>query len=792
MKNRLIWGIAILVMAAAGAVGASAQVEVSPGVARVSYIHGDVSTQRGDSGDWAAAVLNAPVVAGDKVSTGDDARAEVQFDYANILRMGDHAQATVADITRNKIQVQIGEGIANYDVLKGSEADAEIDTPNAAIHPARRGASLRVIVNSAEESQVIVRDGEVEVSTQQGSTQVRPGEMITVHGAGESAEYKVEEAPGRDDWDSWIGERNHKIESASSWKDTNRYYTGSEDLDAYGHWRDTPDYGRVWQPASADPDWAPYRDGRWVWEPYYGWTWVAGEPWGWAPYHYGRWMYYESSWVWWPGPVMVTPYYRPIWAPAYVSFFGFGGGVGWSVGVGFGSFGWLPLGPGDYCHPWWGGHRDRFNVVNVTNITNINNYHGGPRYGRDLGGLAPLRGNGVSNLGLASTNVHVRGGISSVSAGHFGSGMERPHRIDGTSFRDAHVMTGNLPVVPTRASLSASNRAASPGTMRGNAPQRFFGTTARPANTGSFERQATSLQQSIQRTGQFTPVRSGEPGTMGNRGNSFPNSGTKPSAGVNTGARGPMGGNTPNVGANGGVNSGVSRGTTNGWSRFGSQPGSRGPVSSPGSNGSFNNNVARPGQSSGPQGSRGGSDGWHNFSRPGTSSGGVGNSGQGNGSRGPSSSSPSQRSVSPSYSRPERSITPSDSGRSNSVPRPQGSYSRGSSGDYRPFTPSTQNSGPSNRSYGPGSGSGNNRSYSPPSYSSGSSRNSYSRPPLNMRQPIVGRSSGGSSGGRPSGGYSGGGSHGGGSAPRGGSSGGSHGGGGGSSHGGGSPHGRGR
>ena len=55
------------------------------GVGRISMIHGDVSTQRGDSGTWSAAILNQPVVNGDKVSTGDGGRAEVQLDYANAL-----------------------------------------------------------------------------------------------------------------------------------------------------------------------------------------------------------------------------------------------------------------------------------------------------------------------------------------------------------------------------------------------------------------------------------------------------------------------------------------------------------------------------------------------------------------------------------------------------------------------------------------------------------------------------------------------------------------------------------
>ena len=43
--------------------------KVDQGVGRISMIHGDVSTQRGDSGTWSAAVLNQPVVNGDKVST---------------------------------------------------------------------------------------------------------------------------------------------------------------------------------------------------------------------------------------------------------------------------------------------------------------------------------------------------------------------------------------------------------------------------------------------------------------------------------------------------------------------------------------------------------------------------------------------------------------------------------------------------------------------------------------------------------------------------------------------------
>ena len=61
------------------------------------------------------------------------------------------------------------------------------------------------------------------------------------------------------------------------------------------------------------------------------------------------------------------------------------------------------------------------------------------------------------------------------------------------------MMAGNLPVVPSRASLSASGRAAAPSTVRNGGSQRFFGSAhnnvARPV---SFQQQTASLRQTMQ------------------------------------------------------------------------------------------------------------------------------------------------------------------------------------------------------------------------------------------------------------------------------------------------------
>jgi hypothetical protein len=448
----------------------------APGMARLSLIIGDVSTQRGDNGDWVAATVNTPIAVDDRVATSNNGRTELQLDSADVLRMSASATAKVANLSRTNIQLQIGQGLVTYSVLRGSEANSEIDTPNAALHPNGPG-QFRILVNSDAETQITVRQGSADVSTPQGSTHVDAGQLITVAGT-DNPQYKTENAPGRDDWDTWNNDRDKRIESAASWHDTDRYYTGTEDLDANGTWTEVPDYGQVWVPAQG-PDWAPYRDGRWVYEPYYGWTWVSYESWGWAPYHYGRWFMYDNSWAWWPGPVYGYPGYYPIWSPAYVSFFGFGGGgfgfgIGFGFGGGFGRFGWLPVGPGDWYHPWYGRYGGRSNFASVGGFRDDH---------QGFGPLAGNRGRQFSNVGEAMSNDRVRSGISSMSGSDFGRSAVSAHQsaISAASFRQASLVSGRMPVTPSRESYSPSGREASASAIRNAAPssQHFFNGSSR-------------------------------------------------------------------------------------------------------------------------------------------------------------------------------------------------------------------------------------------------------------------------------------------------------------------------
>jgi hypothetical protein len=565
--------------------------ESQPGVARVSVAEGDVSTQRGDNGEWVAVTQNTPISPDDRISTGDKSRAEIELNGTNVLRMSERSTARIAAISRNEIHVQIGQGLVTYNVIRGSEARSVIDTPNSSIRPLDPEGEYRIVVNSDSETKVIVRRGSVEVTTSQGSTRVEKGNMITVAGT-DAPKYQVSLAPERDDWDQWNSERNRGIRSAQSWHNTNPNYTGSEDLDRNGVWSEIPDYGPVWTPSVA-PGWAPYRAGRWVYQPYYGWTWVSYEPWGWAPYHYGRWFVYGGNWVWWPGPVGVYPGYYPVWAPAYVSFFGWGApgfgigiGFGFGFGFGFGHVGWLAVGPGDHFHPWFGRFGGGVHAVGVANI------HGGGFANRGVAPLAGNRGTQFSNVNGALTNSHIRSGMSSMDSNQFGKSAVPSHQtaLSAASFKQASMMTGKTGISPSRQSYSSTDKSPGVSSVRNatSRSQHFFNASSKPSttsasNAGSRASGANSTSRTTANSGARSASNSqsaSRPGPSASR-PATSSSRTAPAQGTQSARGGWQRSTPPTQSANNRSPYGQSPYGRAGQSPYGSRGGAYGPYSRP-------------------------------------------------------------------------------------------------------------------------------------------------------------------------------------------------------------------
>ena len=128
-----------------------------------------------------------------------------------------------------------------------------------------------------------------------------------------------------------------------------RQMVGYADLDEYGSWQPTPDYGAVWFPIDRGARLGAVSRRLLGGCRRLGPDWVDSAPWGYAPFHYGRWAFIGGRWGWCPG--------------AYVARPRLGAGAGGLVRRheaggcprrhGAPVYGWVPLGWGEPYHPWW-------------------------------------------------------------------------------------------------------------------------------------------------------------------------------------------------------------------------------------------------------------------------------------------------------------------------------------------------------------------------------------------------------------------------------------------------------
>ena len=703
----LVFIIAEALVPAAVAFGQTADQEEDgpgPGVARISLLNGDVSVRRGDSGDWISAAVNGPLLAEDRVLSGAGARAEVQLDYYDRILLGSDTEVRFPELEWHKYQVQVARGTAIFSALPGTNDQIEFATPAASLRPLAAG-TYRMTVLDDGTAEFTVRRGEAEIYTPHGTRRLTPGRTMSVHLSPDNvAEFQVSYEVPRDSFDQFSERRDQDLQRAKSYQYVSRDVEGAEDLEGAGEWVNQAPYGWTWRPYVA-PDWAPYREGRWVWaDDSYGWTWLSYDPWGWAPYHYGRWFCSGRSWYWYPGAFGGRHY----WRPGLVAFFGYGG-VG--VGIGFGGFGWVPLAPYESYHPWYGHRGNRFHETNNVNI--INNYR----------------------------NARVGNGVSGVNARDFGRGAPvRAMPVGAHDLANANVMRGQLPINPSRASLRMSDRPVS-GALAARAAQsgngRFIASRSVPqSNRIPFASRAGGIQSSANSGNSAAISRAGTQQNAATRG-------VAPSAQQNGWTRtdnraGAISGRSPATAGSGSSqpSSGPARG---GWGSFGTPAGGR---NTPGDSAL---STRSPGQNSATS-QRGG---WTSFGSPERGSSGGTQSGRGAWSTGGNTGGVRVYGQSES---PSRGSTSGSGGWSSGAGQPgRGSWSTGvSNGAGRGYG---RYESPSRGSGGWSSGGGSSPSYSSPARSaaphySSSSGGGGSR----QSAPAPSRSGGGGGGGSHSGG----------------------------------------
>lgn len=303
------------------AAGALAQNDGQPARAvRLSDVEGQVQLSQAGQQLADHAVANTPLFEGTQIVTGDDGRAEVQFENGAVARIPPDSSMTLTVLKQGDTQIDLNTGEGFFE-LEGADQE----------HPTRVRFGPNVVTASGF---TVIR---VQLDQSPGDLAVFSGNAhlsgsndaeVDLHG-GESVElgeYNLSESIEPDSWDAWNSDRDQALTSAeanstpatSSMPDSNNPAWG--DLNSNGTWYNTPDQGYVWSPYDAsNPGWDPYGSGYWMDEPSYGYVWVSSYPWGYMPYQCGAWNYYNSfGWGWAPGGC------SPWW----------GGGGGWAFNYG--------------------------------------------------------------------------------------------------------------------------------------------------------------------------------------------------------------------------------------------------------------------------------------------------------------------------------------------------------------------------------------------------------------------------------------------------------------------------
>ncbi|HEY2847934.1 MAG TPA: DUF6600 domain-containing protein, partial [Pyrinomonadaceae bacterium] len=262
--------------------------DVTDRVARVSFVEGTAKVKRVDSHDWEAITLNLPLVEGDEIATDGASRLELQFGKSQYVRVAENSSLKIVTLRDDGIALSLDLGTAtvHVDGFDKGKAFFEIDAPKSTIAIEKSG-TFRIDAGQEDAPAVHVAatdGGEAHVYSDNAGFTLKNGRSSTVSIAGSNiGEWQTADAATiKDEFDAWSAGRDLIVADKLKKAHYNTYYDddifGADDLDAYGEWIHTSQYGWVWRPdgtaTSGYADWSPYRYGQWEWMPPYGWIWV--------------------------------------------------------------------------------------------------------------------------------------------------------------------------------------------------------------------------------------------------------------------------------------------------------------------------------------------------------------------------------------------------------------------------------------------------------------------------------------------------------------------------------------
>jgi len=276
-------------------------------IVRLSQVDGDVQIDRNTGQGYEKAFVNLPITQGVKLQSGNDGRAEIEFEDGSTLRITPGTVVEFSELAMrdsgaraSSLNLQTGTAYLNFRADKsGQQFSLGFGREKLALS---KPAHLRVEVKENDATLAVFK-GDVEVAGASGKVEVEKKHSATfdLTGANPYTLASSLEPDPYDDWDKQQ-EKYHEQYRTSSWNSYSPYAYGASDLNYYGSFYNMPGYGMMWQPYLVGAGWDPFMAGAWMWYPGAGYTWVSSYPWGWTPYRYGSWTYLPTyGWFWQPG-----------------------------------------------------------------------------------------------------------------------------------------------------------------------------------------------------------------------------------------------------------------------------------------------------------------------------------------------------------------------------------------------------------------------------------------------------------------------------------------------------------
>lgn len=280
-------------------------------IVRLSSVEGKVQVLPGNDTEFEQAYQNMPLIEGSRIETGNDGKAEIEFEDGSVARLTPDSAVTLDQLSMDgnggfATQIEINGGMSYLELRHSDKYSYLVQFGDSEFTP-QQNSTVRVNMD-AQPAELAVIDGMVMVDKVNAySVEVHTGE--TVHtDANDPTRYFLAENITPDSWDQWNDDMDQAATALAAHRTSARDdYAGDtgygwSDLDAYGNWYPVPGYGLMWQPAGYGSGFDPYGLGYWAYYPSYGYMWISGYPWGWTPFYCGSWNYVGGfGWGWMPG-----------------------------------------------------------------------------------------------------------------------------------------------------------------------------------------------------------------------------------------------------------------------------------------------------------------------------------------------------------------------------------------------------------------------------------------------------------------------------------------------------------